>query len=186
MAFAPDLHEFYRHNLDDLCAWDGVQDRAKHIVRNFANRLSVFATATFNFGPATVTLPHLDFRNLAWGWCAITALGDFDPDLGGHLVLWDLRMIIRFPPGSTILLPSAILRHSNTQIRAHETRFSFTQFTLAGLFRWVYNGYRTDKDIAKSASTSKEQHGQRRQDRAERWAEGMKMYRKWDGRIAAE
>ncbi|KAJ7851883.1 hypothetical protein B0H13DRAFT_2207019 [Mycena leptocephala] len=186
MAFAPDLHEFYHHNLDDLCTWDSVQDRAKHIVRNFANRLSVFATATFNFGPATVTLPHLDFRNLAWGWCTITALGDFDPNLGGHLVLWDLRMIIRFLPGSTILLPSAILRHSNTRICAHEMCFSFTQFTPAGLFRWVYNGYRTDKDIAKSASTSKEQHGQRRQDRAERWAEGMKMYCKWDGRIAAE
>ncbi|KAJ7911687.1 hypothetical protein B0H13DRAFT_1713492 [Mycena leptocephala] len=186
VAFAPDLHEFYRHNLDDLCTWDAGQDRAKRIVRNFANKLSVFATATFNFGPATVTLPHLDFRNLAWGWCAITVLGDFDPDLGGHLVLWDLKMIIRFPPGSTILLPSAILRHSNICIHPHETRFSFTQFTLAGLFRWVYNGYHTDKDIAKSASTSKEQHDQRKQDRAERWVEGMKMYRKWDGRIAAE
>ncbi|KAJ7834312.1 hypothetical protein B0H13DRAFT_2369971 [Mycena leptocephala] len=78
MAFAPDLHEFYRVTLNDL--------------------LSVFATATFNFGPATVTLPHLNFRNLAWGWCAITALGNFNPDRGSHLVLWDLKMIIRLPP----------------------------------------------------------------------------------------
>ncbi|KAJ7687980.1 hypothetical protein B0H14DRAFT_2653532 [Mycena olivaceomarginata] len=55
---------------------------------------SVFAACTFNFGPHTITVPHLDFGNLSWGWCAITALGHFNPDLGGHLVLWDLKLII--------------------------------------------------------------------------------------------
>jgi hypothetical protein len=67
-----------------------------------------------------VTFPHLDFANLAWGWCAITALGDFDPDKGGHLILWDLKLIIRFPPGSTILIPSTLIHHSNTSIHPHE------------------------------------------------------------------
>ncbi|KAJ7838442.1 hypothetical protein B0H13DRAFT_1650760 [Mycena leptocephala] len=183
MAYAPDLHEFYRANYNDLYAWDERQKRAKHMIRNFTEKLSVFATATFNFGPATITFPHLDFRNLAWGWCAITALGNFDPDRGGHLVLWDLKMIIRFPPGSTILLPSAILRHSNVKIFPHETRFSFTQFTPAGLFRWVYNGFRTDKDVDSSTATSAEQRQQRKHDRAERWGEGLKMYRKWNGPV---
>ncbi|KAK7021275.1 hypothetical protein R3P38DRAFT_2781404 [Favolaschia claudopus] len=28
------------------------------------------------------------------GWCCINALGHFNPDLGGHLVLWDLKLII--------------------------------------------------------------------------------------------
>ncbi|KAJ7840324.1 hypothetical protein B0H14DRAFT_3086878 [Mycena olivaceomarginata] len=79
--------------------------------KNFAG--SVFAACTFNFGPRAICVPHLDYANLSWGWCAITALGDFDPDLGGHLILWDLRLVIRFPPGSTILLPSAVIRHSN-------------------------------------------------------------------------
>ncbi|KAJ7624191.1 hypothetical protein B0H17DRAFT_1151319 [Mycena rosella] len=53
----------------------------------------------------------------AWGWCSITALGDFDPNKGGHLILWDLRLAIRFPPGSTILIPSALLHHSNVAIQ---------------------------------------------------------------------
>lgn len=79
---------------------------------------SIFAACTFNFGPRALTVPHLDFGNLSWGWCAITALGRFDPDFGGHLILWDLRLVIRFPPGSTILIPSALIRHSNVTIRA--------------------------------------------------------------------
>ncbi|KAK6992524.1 hypothetical protein R3P38DRAFT_3330815 [Favolaschia claudopus] len=175
-AFAQQLHGFYAAEFDKICAHD------PSILRNLPRRLSVFSTATFNFGPATVTLPHIDFRNLAWGWCAITALGNFAPDRGGHLVLWDLKLIIRFPPGATILIPSAILRHSNINIAKHETRFSFTQYTPAGLFRWVYNKFRTDKDIDKSKTTTPQEHEQRRKDRARRWAEGIKMYSKWEGR----
>ncbi|KAJ7168760.1 hypothetical protein C8R46DRAFT_1218148 [Mycena filopes] len=183
MAFAPNLHEYYRATYVALCNWDRTQARKKYIRRNFSERFSVFTTATYNFGPVTITLPHIDFGNLAWGWCAITALGDFDPDFGGHLVLWDLHLIIRFPPGSTILLPSAILRHSNVSIRPNETRFSFTQFTPAGIFRWVYNDCRTDKDINSSKSTTPEEREQRHADQARRWQEGIKMYSKWEGPV---
>jgi hypothetical protein len=41
---------------------------------------SIFAVCTFNFGPRAICASHTDFANLAWGWCAITALGDFDFD----------------------------------------------------------------------------------------------------------
>ncbi|KAJ7026231.1 hypothetical protein C8F04DRAFT_1268407 [Mycena alexandri] len=183
MAFAPDLHEYYRRTYAALCDWDRLQRRAKHIRRNFPEHHSVFTTATFNFGPVTVTLPHIDFGNLAWGWCAVTALGNFNPDRGGHLVLWDLKLIIRFPPGSTILLPSVILRHSNLKIGPHETRFSFTQFTPAGIFRWVYNDFRTDRDINAANSTTQTEQERRKRDREGRWQEGLRMYRKWDGPI---
>jgi hypothetical protein len=64
---------------------------------------------TFNFGPQTVTFDHRDSGNLAFGWCAITAFGNFDPTCGGHLVLWDMKLVIEFPPGSTILIPSAMM-----------------------------------------------------------------------------
>jgi hypothetical protein len=147
--------------------------------RNFAAGVSVFAAATFNFGPRTVTFPHLDFANLAWGWCAITALGDFDPDKGGHLILWDLKLIIRFPPGSTILIPSALIRHSNTSIQPHEKRFSFTQYTGAGIFRFVDNGFRSDEDV-NAAGLSLDEQAARVEARKKRWVEGLKMYRKRD------
>ncbi|KAJ7823367.1 hypothetical protein B0H13DRAFT_1447898, partial [Mycena leptocephala] len=137
MGFTPKLHDYYRRTVDTVFEWDAAQDHARHLQRNFLTTLSVFTTATFNFGPRTVTFPHIDFGNLAWGWCAITTLGWFDPNLGGHLILWDLKLIIRFPPGSTILLPSAILRHSNIKIRPWERHFSFTQFTPAAIFRFI-------------------------------------------------
>ncbi|KAJ7206089.1 hypothetical protein GGX14DRAFT_568544 [Mycena pura] len=85
--------------------------------RLFEPARSVLAAVTFNFGPRTATLPHIDLGNLAWGWCFITTLGWSNPDLGGHLILWDLCLIIWFPPGCSIAIPSAIIRHSNTPIQ---------------------------------------------------------------------
>ncbi|KAJ6479842.1 hypothetical protein C8R45DRAFT_933631 [Mycena sanguinolenta] len=59
--------------------------------------------------------------------------------------------------GSTILIPSAILRHSNIPVRSHETRFSFTQYTAGGLFRWIQNGFMTDEAFTESASPSEKE-----------------------------
>ncbi|KAJ7810494.1 hypothetical protein B0H14DRAFT_3090767 [Mycena olivaceomarginata] len=134
----PSVHALYQGTLDALIS------RNSGLICNFPRHVSAFAAATFNLGPATVTLAHIDALNLAWGWCAITALGVFDPRRGGHLVLWDLCLIIQFPPGSTILIPSAILRHSNVGIAEGERRYSFTQYSAAGLFRWVHNGHQSD------------------------------------------
>ncbi|KAK7050378.1 hypothetical protein R3P38DRAFT_2391354, partial [Favolaschia claudopus] len=90
------------------------------------------------------------------GWCSITSLGNFDPDKGGHLIMWDLKLIIRFPPGYTILIPSALIRHSNTSIQPHEKRFSFTQYTAAGIFRFVDNDFRSDVSVEASSMTDAE------------------------------
>ena len=64
-------------------------------------------------------------------------LGDFDPTKGSHLVLWECKLVIEFPPGSTILIPSAIITHSNVPIQAGEKRYSVTQYATGVLFRWV-------------------------------------------------
>lgn len=95
------------------------------------------AATTFNFGPRTCTFPHKDLKNLSWGWCSVTSLGSYDPKKGGHLVLWDLKIAVEFPPYSTIFIPSAILLHSNTNIGLDETRLTVTQYSSAGLFGWA-------------------------------------------------
>ncbi|KAL0062221.1 hypothetical protein AAF712_010903 [Marasmius tenuissimus] len=107
---------------------------------NFTN--SIWSCTTFNFGPKTVTVQHVDHLNYIYGWCGITALGSFDFRKGGHFVLWDLELVLEFPAGWTILLPSAYIRHSNTPIGRSETRYSFTQYTAGGLFRWVDDGFK--------------------------------------------
>ena len=103
-----------------------------HLRCNFLN--SIFACCMFNFGPCTCSFDHTNPVNLLFGWYAITALGPFDPTHSGHLVLWDLKIVIEFLPGSTILIPLAMLRHSNVAIQPGEKQFSFTQYTAGGLF----------------------------------------------------
>ncbi|KAF8157568.1 hypothetical protein K438DRAFT_1861462 [Mycena galopus ATCC 62051] len=111
---------------------------------------SVFAACTFNFGPRAIT-----YR-------------------GGHLILWDLKLIVRFPPGATILIPSAIIQHSNIPVQAHEKRFSFVQYSAGGLFRWIRNGFMTDEDFERNAT--KEEKDRRTAEAATRWQEGVGMF----------
>lgn len=165
-AWAPSLFSHYVDHLRPLYA------KYPKLKRNFIN--SVFACATFNFGPTTCTFDHTDPGNLPFGWCAITALGNFDPTCGGHLVLWDLKLVLEFPPGATILIPSAALRHSNTAIQQGETRYSFTQYTAGGLFRWVDQGYQTSYSY--KAKLSRAQKSREAARDVERWKMGVGLF----------
>ncbi|KAJ7243702.1 hypothetical protein C8J57DRAFT_1083566 [Mycena rebaudengoi] len=137
--WAPRLYSYYRDHDQAL------RSHLPHLPRNFPK--SVFSCAAFNFGPSIWTYRHRDMLNVPFGWCAIQAFGRFDPTKGGHLVLWELKMIIEFPPGATILLPSATISHSNIPVQAGDERVSFTQFTAGGLLRYVDNGFRTEKEL---------------------------------------
>ncbi|KAJ6471857.1 hypothetical protein DFH09DRAFT_941408 [Mycena vulgaris] len=134
--WAPRLYKYYRDQNDALHA------HLPHLPCNFAR--SVFSGATFNFGPHVWTYRHRDVQNLPFGWCAVQAAGDLDATRGGHLILWDLKLVVEFPHGALILLPSATIAHSNVPVAADETRISFTQFTAGGLFRFVDNGLQTE------------------------------------------
>ncbi len=139
--FAPKLFKRYERLLADYIAHPEYKD----VKRPFAN--SVFPATTFNLGPKVETYMHYDYKNKTEGWISITALGRFDPKKGGHLILKELGLVIEFPPGSTILFPSAIIQHGNTPIQNGETRMSLTQFAAGGLFRYVDNGFRTEEYI---------------------------------------
>lgn len=169
-CYAANTFGLYQENLDNLFRSD------TSLFRWFQH--SVFSSISFNLGPKTASWPHTDNHNLAFGWCAITALGNFDPDRGGHLILWDLGLVIRFPPGSTILIPSALLTHSNLPIQPGETRYSIIQYSSAGLFRWVYNGFKSDLEF--KATSTPAQKAQRKRDQKERWGNGLKMFTSWN------
>ncbi|KAJ6567614.1 hypothetical protein DFH09DRAFT_1314133 [Mycena vulgaris] len=77
----------------------------------------IWSAMTFNLGPRMCARGHHDFANLAYGWCAITALGNFD-----------------YTKGTTILIPSAAIFHSNIPVAEGEHRYLFTQYTAGGLF----------------------------------------------------
>ncbi|KAF7969703.1 hypothetical protein HWV62_26158 [Athelia sp. TMB] len=141
-CFAPKLYSRYCDYFTRLLKHDATLLEGW----NFDN--SIFPTTTVNFGPDAVCYDHLDFANAAAGWCAITSTGNYDPKRGGHLVLFDIDTIIEFPPGSTILIPSSVMRHGNTPIQAGETRSGITQYAAGALFRWVDNGFMTAEDTS--------------------------------------
>ncbi|GJE99449.1 hypothetical protein PsYK624_157130 [Phanerochaete sordida] len=124
---------------------DRLFDRYPELDYNWAN--SVFPCASFNFGPNAVSLEHNDHGNRAAGWCSIYCDGSFDPRRGGHLILRQLGIVVEFPPGSTVLIPSACITHGNTAIAKGETRWSFTQYASGGLFRFVDYDFRTWREV---------------------------------------
>ncbi|KAF9470263.1 hypothetical protein BDN70DRAFT_821563 [Pholiota conissans] len=164
-SYAPRLHQYYSG------ANKGLESKDSSLKRPFPN--AVFAACSINFGPKTVAHKHRDYGNLTWGWCAITSLGTYDYKTGGHLVLWDLNVVIEFPPGSTILLPSALLCHSNTSIAPDRTRYSFTQYSAGALFRWVDNNFQPQKKWASQASDA--DFEQRQKEQEARWQKGLDM-----------
>jgi hypothetical protein len=104
-------------------------------------------SVAFNLGKRVVTKKHVDSQNYPFGWCMVTALGDFDATKGGHLVLWDLKLILEFPAGACICLPSALITHSNIPTKESETRMSFTQYCPGEIFRFIENGFKTDTSL---------------------------------------
>ena len=85
--------------------------------------------------------------NCPFGFCAITALGNFNPKKGGHIILWEPGLILEFPHGATILIPSSTITHSNIPVREGESQVSFTQYCAGAIFRFVDNGFRTQERL---------------------------------------
>lgn len=130
---------------------------------------SVYPSCAFNFGPCVWTSKHRDILNCPFGWCAIQALGSFNPTTGGHLVLWELKLVIEFPPASLVLIPSATVTHSNVPTAEGELRASFTQYCAGGLFRYVDYGFRKEKDL------SKKDYEEMCRIRGSRWETGLSL-----------
>ncbi|KAJ7933153.1 hypothetical protein B0H13DRAFT_1475610, partial [Mycena leptocephala] len=111
------------------------------LVHLFTN--SIFPSVTFNCGPDTFTFDHCDFLNLSHGLCGVTSGGKYNHKRGGHLYLKQLRLVIEFPSGASMLIPSGCVDHGNTPIQPDETCHSITQYAAGGLFRWAAYGYKS-------------------------------------------
>lgn len=164
-VFWPRLNQFYETILS------GVLSRDSTLERNFPK--NVFACATLNLGPCTVTAEHYDHLNIPFGMCAVTAFGTYNPKTSGQIVLHNLKLIVEFPPASTIQLPSAIVRHSNLGIAKDEARYSFTQYTSGSLFRWWECGFRMFKSFV-ALGMEFTRSGR------ERWEWGVGLLGKWE------
>jgi hypothetical protein len=163
--YFPELYDYYHEHTMP------VRDRHKGLVPNWVR--SIFCAAAVNLGPEVATYLHRDGRNLAFGQCAIQPFGKYDHKKGGHLVLKEPKLIIQFPPGCIILIPSATITHGNTPIQPGETRVSFTQYTAGALFRYVDSGFSTLKKLRKK---SKKRHAELVAKNLTRWEMGLGLW----------
>jgi hypothetical protein len=81
--------------------------------------------------------------------------GEFNHRSGGQIYLKQLNLVIDFPSGATVLIPSAFVDHGNTPIADGETRYSITQYAAGGLFRWVKYGFQSAKSVLASVGGAK-------------------------------
>ncbi|KAH9475966.1 hypothetical protein JR316_0011531 [Psilocybe cubensis] len=168
-TWAPRTYNYYKTQLDKLFM------RMPGLPRIFTK--SIFPSMSTNISPQAQTVRHRDLKNCPFGWCAVQAFGHFDPKQGGHLILWELGLAIEFPPGSTILLPSATLSHSNTKILDDEERASLTYYCHGGLFRWVEYDFQIEKDLKHNNPAL---FNQIWRDRPARWNLGLSLFSTMD------
>lgn len=165
--FAPKVYEDYVSELKPL--WE----RSPSLGHNFPN--SIFPAVMFDCGPQTVELKHVHSGHVAGGLSAITALGLFDPKISGLLVLFPFKMIIEFPSGSTVLLPSAVIHHANTALQPGELHCSMTQYCAGGLFRWVDYGFKSAKNLI-SEKGGEDKKKQIDGKEGERWKRSLNLF----------
>ena len=176
MTWAPNLHEYYNTMLNGLCAHN------PSITRPFDQ--SPFAVTQFIPDTASTALKEegkLDPEPTPT-WCAHVALGNYDPTTGGHVVLWDLKALVEFPPGCVVLLPSTALRPerpiTTTLGGPGELRRSFTQFTPRELLRWVERGNQGQEAFKSGGGVEVGPEEEWRKDvgRISRWAELVALH----------
>ena len=99
------------------------------------------------------------------------------------MILWELKLIIEFPHGWVILLPSATITHSNTPVMAGHIRISITQYCSGNLLRYADNMFFTDKALREQ---DKAQYMEQCDLKKKRWEEALKLLSTMDtlkGRI---
>ncbi|KAF9033505.1 hypothetical protein BDZ89DRAFT_947753 [Hymenopellis radicata] len=169
--WSPNLFGYYKTHMDSL------RGRLPQLGWNFGK--SVFPCCAFNLSRVVWAFKHRDSANLPFGWCAITALAKkgFRPHLGGHLILWELGLVIEFPHASTVLIPSATITHSNVKPAPGDERMSFTQFAAGALFRYIDNRFCNDKQLF---NRNRKEFRRLEVLKSTRWEMGLSLYSKLD------
>jgi len=142
---------------------------------------SPFCAFTMNMGPQTVCIGHHDFWNLVYGTCPIGALGPFNHRTGGQIILHEPKVIFEFHRGDVMFIPSGAVTHENVPIAEGEKRYSFTMYTAGGLFRYIWCGLRTVKEVRE---TDEGLYAQYVAEGPGHWEDGWKRYSTIDELIA--
>lgn len=126
------MQEFYDQVLDDVYQHSPPKRRFPH---SKFGRMS-FAVTTINMGPRTSTNAHRDNSDYAGGRGSNQALGSFDYTKGGHLVLYEPKLVIELAPGDVFFFNTSCITHGNIPVGLEEKRYSITNYLSGNLVRW--------------------------------------------------
>lgn len=104
---------------------------------------------SINLGPSASAKVHVDSKNLASGICMIAAFGDFNHRKSGHLILHDAKLILEVAHADIVFIPSACIRHSNSEVQDGESRRSVVQYSPGRIFQYIHRGFRTQTEEEK-------------------------------------
>ncbi|KAJ7144884.1 hypothetical protein C8R43DRAFT_1130307 [Mycena crocata] len=115
-----------------------------------------FTTAQFSFGNTYDNQPfRRDTYERFGSFHVFTFLGNYGP-AETWFFYWREeegdRIAICCPVGSTVVVPTSIVRYGFTSIQKGETRYIFEQFFNAAIGRWVDQGCMSDAEYAEQAS----------------------------------
>ncbi|KAJ3913716.1 hypothetical protein F5877DRAFT_51850 [Lentinula edodes] len=165
--YFPKVHRLLTNLTEVLLGIEGL--RLKRVFKDCC-----YAASQLNFSRAA-TDPHLDFMNAFFLCCSIWNGGRFDYKRGGQFIMWSLGIVVEFPPGAGILVPSASVTHANVPIGPEEHRHSVTFFTAARILCWYFNGFMNDNQfLAQASEMQREDWGRYR---ADLWKFGLDMLR---------
>ncbi|KAJ6464313.1 hypothetical protein C8R47DRAFT_1079688 [Mycena vitilis] len=83
--------------------------------------------------------PKPRLRDRATGWTAFTSLGNYDAG-EGTVILWQERRIVRFPVGSTFLVPAGLFSYSFAGISEYSSRMLISQSFDGDIWRFIEGG----------------------------------------------
>ncbi|KAJ7128206.1 hypothetical protein C8R43DRAFT_836004, partial [Mycena crocata] len=111
----------------------------------YPNDSTVYSAAIIELGGPhrREIAPGIADRFEAASWSVLHALGKYKSPSGGHVIFWDLGLVVAFPAGASILIPTGLIWYSFVKVREGETRYSILQYAGSGIGRWFQNGQRT-------------------------------------------
>ncbi|KAJ7689749.1 hypothetical protein B0H16DRAFT_1752807 [Mycena metata] len=143
-------------------AFDELADEKETFLKKIPDAVyptdsSVYSAITFELGGChrRTLAVGVPYRFLPGAWSILQSLGNYNGRHGGHVILWELGYVVRFPPGSTILIPTGVIHYSFVRVRENETRYSVLQYAGSGIPRWFRNGQNTDEAFAIKADEEK-------------------------------
>ncbi|KAJ6454920.1 hypothetical protein C8R47DRAFT_1082910 [Mycena vitilis] len=138
-GFAPRLWNETREVIDAVTANDCSLHLPMHQTNEGPYQPTAFSEIQYRFSVPD-SVPRRELNDEPFAFRAVTAVGQYGVS-EGQLTLWNERVIVEFPPGSTFVFPATLVRYSFTTVEKPGWQMLITQSCAVGLRNHVASGF---------------------------------------------